>query len=315
MKLYKMSFKKSYLVNNVRQIIPINDDITNFELEYKLYSSDGNFTAVIVSQEQLDMNKIPSPRVIEKGAVLSGGVKSDDNQKTIYYLILQSDTPCNVVFEYIRHEIAQQQPPQPQVKIEGSGNFFQDYKILTGVGIVSVVSVLLYLILQDTKKPAYRPTQPVFPSQRPPMFPAQRPPVFPAQRPPMFPAQRPLYRPEFKRSVSESSESEESSEPSRKRREVKQRSESESERSEHSRRRNKHRETRHKRRSESESESERSKRDNKRESERSRSIESVESKHSLETKNDRGRQDHHHHKQEMNLKRKEDTHKKNDNKA
>ena len=90
---------RKYKINNIKQLVDLNGTSTNFKLEFKVtcLEKDKEFDCVVIDQTTLDSGEtLPYKRV--KGS-LSGNFKVDNNIYQSYYLILKSDSECEVEVE------------------------------------------------------------------------------------------------------------------------------------------------------------------------------------------------------------------------
>jgi flagellar basal body-associated protein FliL len=105
-------------LSNMKQLIDLNGDKVNFELQFKVESTDGSeFDALVVTQEMLDSGAEINYQ--KANGTISGNIISDKGEYQSYLLILKSDKPTEVVVSSIMKDIpynpSQPQPqPQPQ---------------------------------------------------------------------------------------------------------------------------------------------------------------------------------------------------------
>ncbi len=90
--------KQTYTVGNMKQLIDLNGDKTNFELKFKVSCSTGNeFDLLVVDQTTLDAGgDLQYKRA--KGQI-SGSLRSDKNLYQNWFLILKADETCDVEIE------------------------------------------------------------------------------------------------------------------------------------------------------------------------------------------------------------------------
>jgi hypothetical protein len=103
-----------YNLNSIKQLIDLNGDRINFELQFKIDSTDGSpFDVLIVTQEMLDSGK---ELIYQKAeGTIGGNIVADQGVYQNYLLLLKSDEPTEVtVYTQIRDLPVSQQPQQPQ---------------------------------------------------------------------------------------------------------------------------------------------------------------------------------------------------------
>jgi hypothetical protein len=105
--------KKTITLGKIKQLIDLNGDSTNFDLSFKVTCHDDTpFNLLVVDQTTLDN----TPELVYKDATksISGSIIADKNLYQNYFLILKSETPCNVDIE-IKKKVL---PKTPTVPIE-----------------------------------------------------------------------------------------------------------------------------------------------------------------------------------------------------
>jgi hypothetical protein len=101
-------------VNNIKKLIDLNGDKTNFDLSFNVKSLKGSpFDAIVVSQAQLDSGNPLEYKKVSQG-IINGNIISDKNVYQNYFLLLKSDSPIECEVEVNIKEI----PP----KIEMANN-------------------------------------------------------------------------------------------------------------------------------------------------------------------------------------------------
>ena len=108
--------KKTYTLGKIKQLIDLNGDSTNFNLTFKVSCKDNTpFNLLVVDQTTLDN----SPKIDYKEAKgsISGNIVADKNVFQNYFLILKSDTPCEVDVELMKKEL----PRTPDIKMDTRG--------------------------------------------------------------------------------------------------------------------------------------------------------------------------------------------------
>jgi hypothetical protein len=97
--------KHTITCNQIKQLIDLNGDMTNFELNFKAMS-EGNepFDVLVVDQDTLDSNPDLPYKRADTGSI-SGSITADKNEYQNYFLILKSEKPCNVTCEININEV------------------------------------------------------------------------------------------------------------------------------------------------------------------------------------------------------------------
>ena len=86
----------TYQLSNIKQLIDLNGDLTNFNLEFDVKATNGEtFEALVVTQETLDTNQSLSYQ--EAKGSISGSINSDKGIYQNYFLILRADKPTEVI--------------------------------------------------------------------------------------------------------------------------------------------------------------------------------------------------------------------------
>lgn len=99
-----------YQLSKIQQLIDLNENLVNFELNFKITSKNGeSFLASVNTQESLDSGETIDFQVA-KGSI-SGNIVSDENVYKSYFLILKSEEPVEVEVLTELKEIAPKQPP------------------------------------------------------------------------------------------------------------------------------------------------------------------------------------------------------------
>lgn len=85
--------KQTYKLGNIKQLIDLNRNVTNFDLNFAVVSKDNSeFYAVVVDQTTLDNN--PDPDYKKVNGKISGNIVADKGVYQNYFLLLKSDKPC-----------------------------------------------------------------------------------------------------------------------------------------------------------------------------------------------------------------------------
>lgn len=90
-----MSFEKLLSVNNIKQLVDINGDVTNFTAKFTVTSLEGkNFQMTVADQNMLDSDD-PLQYKEVKGSI-SGTISSDKNIYTNYYIAVKAAEPTQI---------------------------------------------------------------------------------------------------------------------------------------------------------------------------------------------------------------------------
>ena len=117
--------KQKYRLGKIKQLIDLNGDSTNFDLQFQVTCEDDTpFKVLVVDQTTLDNN--PDIEYKETKNTISGHIVADKNVYQNYFLILKSDTPCNVEVELTK-KVLPKTPELPPTVPE------QQYKIANPV--------------------------------------------------------------------------------------------------------------------------------------------------------------------------------------
>jgi hypothetical protein len=145
--------EETYTVTKVKTLVDLNQDMTNFNLDFKVKASSPEdvFEVLVIDQHTLDTTEdIPFKRVQGE---LTGEVRNDTNTLHTYFIILKADTPTNVVItitgEQLPDYIASSQTLHSSHPSHPSSGGNIDYKIIT-LGIA--LALLIYWYLQMHKK-------------------------------------------------------------------------------------------------------------------------------------------------------------------
>jgi hypothetical protein len=144
------NINKTYNLNKIKQLIDLNENLTNFELSFSITSkTNDDFDVIILDQYTLDT--IENIEYKKANGSISGQIKNDNNIFQNYYLILRSDKPNTVDVNVTINEI----PPviidkHPDTIINNNlctaGNYFDikfDWKII----ILVLLSIFIIWIL------------------------------------------------------------------------------------------------------------------------------------------------------------------------
>lgn len=98
---------KTYSLSNVKQLVDLNEDSTNFEVTFHVASKDGSpFKAIVVDQTMLDGDDPLQYKIADDGT-LSGTIVADKGVYQNYFLCMKTDgAPCDVHVTLDRREIS-----------------------------------------------------------------------------------------------------------------------------------------------------------------------------------------------------------------
>jgi hypothetical protein len=148
-----------YNLNSIKQLIDLNGDRINFELQFKIDSTDGTpFDALIVTQEMLDSGQ---ELIYQKAeGTIGGNIVADQGVYQNYLLLLKSDEPTEVsVYTQIKdlpvsqpqQQIQPQQPLQQQniyspinKKRKNKINWSNIILIVVGIILLAIVCWMFY---------------------------------------------------------------------------------------------------------------------------------------------------------------------------
>lgn len=161
--------QKTYSLTSKPQLVDLNGDSINFDLSFSATSTNGeDFEAVVVDQAMLDSDNNPQFLKTEKGT-LSANIVSDSGTYQSYYLMLKSETPCQVLVTINKEEkpvetksvpppVSPQETKQvgtgkpqgkPAGRKQGSGGWLKPVMMIAGVVAVGFVA---YYFLVHKKK-------------------------------------------------------------------------------------------------------------------------------------------------------------------
>ena len=100
-----------YNLNSIKQLIDLNGDRINFELQFKIDSTDGSpFDVLIVTQEMLDSGQ---ELIYQKAdGSIGGNIVADQGLYQNYLLLLKSDSPTEVTVYTQIKDLPMSQPQQ-----------------------------------------------------------------------------------------------------------------------------------------------------------------------------------------------------------
>ena len=102
---------KTYLVNNVNQLIDINGELTNFSANFLVKSQDGKpFEILVIDQDSLGNEGNMPFRKVDNGKV-DGEISHDSGTHKTYYIILKSSVPTKCDLDLDIREIEPKTQP------------------------------------------------------------------------------------------------------------------------------------------------------------------------------------------------------------
>jgi hypothetical protein len=85
---------KTYNITNVKKLIDLNEDTTNFDITFRVSSKNKeSFDLLVVDQTTLDNVPNLEYKKVSDGEI-TGTVRNDSNEYQNYFLILKADKPC-----------------------------------------------------------------------------------------------------------------------------------------------------------------------------------------------------------------------------
>lgn len=142
---------KTYQLSTQKKLIDLNGNTVNFDLTFKVVSRDQTpFQGVVVDQHNLDNNDDIKYQDSDIKGILGGGLTSDNNVFQNYYLVLRSETPCQVEITIDKKEIpAKTQPITIQPAQLSKNKSSINWKLL--LLLVAVVGIGVYLYIKYGK--------------------------------------------------------------------------------------------------------------------------------------------------------------------
>ena len=142
-----MKTNKKYEINNIKKLLVLNENITNFNLDFEIISEDNMpFYALIIDNDTLNSEIKPEYQFVKDG-IISGNVINDNNIYKTYYLLLKSDEPtvCEVKLDIT--EI----PGKKQKNTKNINNDDTNWPIVI-LGTMLLIGVGLWIFLGPFKK-------------------------------------------------------------------------------------------------------------------------------------------------------------------
>ena len=135
-----MANKQTYSVSNIKQLIDLNGDSTNFECNFKITSQNKEpFDMVVMDQTTLDAT--PTLEYQHADGEISGILAQNENKYRNFFIVLRSEKPCICEVEIDKKVLPiRVEPPKPIVQ-----NRSLDYNNLFYIAIaVIAVGVIVY---------------------------------------------------------------------------------------------------------------------------------------------------------------------------
>ena len=151
---------KTYQINEIQQLIDLNQDSTNFKLNFTCESIKPNikYQILVISQSELDNPNSKNLQFKDVVGQMGGDLVVDKNIYQNYFLILKSQTPCEVNVTINKEEI---QPAIPKKSIvdkketyskENKKSFLTSSTFLwIIVGVVALI-LIYFIFFTDEKK-------------------------------------------------------------------------------------------------------------------------------------------------------------------
>ena len=95
---------KQYRLGNVKQLIDLNGNSTNFECEFEVMSHDGSVFQVVVADQDTIDSTAQLPYEDANGSI-AGRITKNDNVLKSHYLVLKADTPCEATVTIKKKEL------------------------------------------------------------------------------------------------------------------------------------------------------------------------------------------------------------------
>jgi hypothetical protein len=141
--------KKTLTLGNMRQLVDLNGDSTNFEISFKVTCNDDTpFYLLVVDQYTLDNNEELEYKKVKNS--ISGNIVTDENIYQNYFLILKSDTPCVVDIELTKKDLPTTVFDEHQIDIEPEINISEPEESSipwNKIGLITVVLVIGLCVL------------------------------------------------------------------------------------------------------------------------------------------------------------------------
>ena len=154
--------QQTYKVTPQRQLVDLNGDSKNFDLTFTCTSkNNANFDVLVVDQTTLDST--PNLQYKKATGTISGNIVADKDIYQNYFLVLRSDTTCDVTVKTVKKDIPAnvphvspraipqssiQQPNKPPPQKSGTSK----WKIIALVVVIIGGGSLLYYFYNQKQK-------------------------------------------------------------------------------------------------------------------------------------------------------------------
>ena len=92
--------KQTHNLGKIKKLIDLNGDSINFDLSFTVTCKDDTpFNALVVDQSTLDNGQELVYKEVKK--TITGNILADKNVYQNYFLILKSDSPCDIELEIV----------------------------------------------------------------------------------------------------------------------------------------------------------------------------------------------------------------------
>lgn len=149
-----MNRSDTITIDKIKNSIPINAGITNFVAEIKIdSSSDKEFSLAIVSKSLLETTADLPFKTYSKQ--VSFTVKNENDKYEPYFMVLQSETPqevlINISLKELSKTITQLKPTLKEgMNGDSAAPWYKDWKYWAI--ILAVVAIFVYFYLKNNKK-------------------------------------------------------------------------------------------------------------------------------------------------------------------
>lgn len=158
-----MNRSEKISIDQIKKIIPINIDVTNFAAEIKITSDvDNVFSMAVINQNDLeDIVDIPYKH-ITKNVLFN--VRNENNILNPYVLVLKTDTPQDVVVSINLQELPMKQQQEVKTTLErlDDSPWYKDWRYWVVIFVILIIFSWFYwrnrnkaepVIVLSTKKP------------------------------------------------------------------------------------------------------------------------------------------------------------------
>lgn len=97
--------KKQYTLSKIKQLIDINGDSVNFDLNFKVTSTDNETPFQVLVVDQTTLDNTPDLKYKEVKGSISGNILADKNIYQNYFLILKAENQCIVNVEISKKDL------------------------------------------------------------------------------------------------------------------------------------------------------------------------------------------------------------------